>query len=195
MHTNTAKTLSDYYHAYKRDELKNEPARLLCEHLDIELDFDSHSTVEAAIATWLGGIDLDELGDDGELGGVSVTTGIQGDIAEYDSGYDTTWVSAVRLLELADEAEQTGTAAPVPGWFEEDWKGMTQNLAENVVSDMSPARAVAILNAKGCATRTVDGCEEYKVGHRWFDDPKAALMDWLEDLRPTDRATALRSKQ
>jgi len=188
----TVQTLARYINDFERDELRNEPARLLCEYLVSELDLGEDSTtMECALSNWLKNVNLDALGDAGELGGVVVTAGIGEDIVEYENSYDTTFITASTLLQLAEEADRTGNPAPVPSWYDEAWKGITLRLAEERVTEMTCAEIMAVLAAEQVPVRIEDGIPEFKVGFHWFDDPKAALLDLVVDRSAIDRAKVL----
>jgi len=188
----TTESLARYLNNFRRDELRNEPARLLCDYLVYELELDNRLKVSSVLAGWLDSTDLDRLGDSGELGGVSITEGVDKDIVEYGYGEDFTWLTAANLLKLADEADSTGNPNPAPDWYEASWKGITLGLAEALIQDMNCSEAMATLAAQGVSVHIEEGVPEFKVGFRWFEDPKAALLELVENLSATRRAEVLR---
>lgn len=196
----TVATLVRYFRAYKRGELKNEPARLLCDYLDSELEQDDDTPLETAVSAWLATVDLDDLGESGCLGGVTVDEGAEGYVVEYGRGEEYLWLTGSTLLELAQKADNEDFT-PFPDWFEHSWTGITLRGAKRLIEELDYAEVIDILAMQGIRDESCDEGDEdeteeatptFKVGFQVFYDPKEALLELVEDLSTTRRAKVLR---
>lgn len=179
-----------YFQAYMQDELNNEPARLLCEYLEGNFDLDDESDIKEIFSDWLDRSDFNSRGLSGELGGITVTQGVEECFVEYGQGEDYLWLSLGALLGLAEIAETTGNPAPLPDWYEPGWMGITQGLAERLIQEMDCAEATSIL--KGYIAHVYGGDDPVERNFdSWFDDPKTTLEELVEDRSPAERAKLL----
>jgi len=185
-------TLAGYFSEFKNGTLNNEPARLLCEFFENELDIDEIQEPVEAITDWLNRTQLNLFGNDGSLGGARITCDIENDIVEYGRGENFTWLTADALIELAEEAQRTGEHTPAPEWFESSWMGITYELAKKHIEEMGDAEVLAALERRGVQTRYgKDENLEFRLGQDWTKNPRAALIDWIESDSPERLAELL----
>jgi hypothetical protein len=192
----TLSNLVRYFQAYMQGELNNEPARLLCEYVESNFDLDDESNIKEIFSDWLDRSDFNNLGLSGELGGITVTQGIEECFVEYGQGEHYSWLSLGVLLELAEIAETTGNSAPLPDWYEPEWMGITQGLAERLIQEMDCAEATSILEEYIAQVYCRDDpyWEDAPVERNfdsWFEDPKKTLEELVEDRSPEERAKLL----
>lgn len=182
------------YDAFKKGELKNEPARLLCERILEDLEREEFECSEpddasAVVQTWFDECYYDDLGANGAWG-VVVTDDVDGISVVYTTSDDSTWVDASQLLELAAVSFESGKAAPLPEWFETTWVGLTQEGAESMIDEMDEGEAARLL-AK-CGIELSDSDEpSYRVGYQDYDCPREALLEVVTEKSDIDRARIL----
>lgn len=185
-------TLAGYFSEFKNGTLNNEPARLLCEFFENELEIDESQEPAEAITDWLNRTRLNLFGNDGRLGGARVTCDIESSIVEYGCGENFTWFTADALIELAEEAQRTGDPKPVPEWFDSSWMGITYELAKKYIEKMGDTEVLAVLERRGVQTRyDEDDNLQFRLGWDWTDNPRAALIDWIENDSPERLADLL----
>lgn len=182
------------YDSFKKGELKNEPARLLCERIVADLDNEEFecqdpTDVRAVVEGWFKECYNDRLGADGQWG-VVVTYNGEVTCVEYTTSEESTWVVAYQLLELAALSSKLGEPAPLPEWFEGTWIGVTQEGAESMIEEMDEDEAVRLLGKYGIELS--DGDEpSYRVGYQDYYSPKKALLEVVTDKHEIDRARIL----
>lgn len=179
-----------YLELYQTGELDNEPARLICEYIDDNSD----QPLEELLGKILGNR---FFGDSGELGGVTIDETTDGYNVQYTSGHCCTWLRFDALLDLAEIADKTGYAAPIPDWFETEWMGIEQDLAEQMIDEMSYEDAQRLAD-KLVDSRYIEDDEddkmEYRVGYApWTTDVKEALKDYLDMKSPEEKIELLSS--
>lgn len=178
----------DYYARYQADELRNEPARLLCDYLS-EL---AENEFDATLAAFLADENLGHAGRQGQLGGVKVDEDVDGYCIDYTTSYDATWLTLRALLDLAEAADATDVEAPLPDWFETSWMGMTQALAAQRVLALDEEDVLALLRQSPVVMREEDEVEDDMPSSGWgHANPREALLGLLEDMAPQERRAFL----
>jgi hypothetical protein len=176
--------LKNYYDMYQKGKLKNEPARLICEYLDARGEEDYDSFDEKDLQELIAEALSDRyLGTSGEIGGVNVNLGCEGEDVQYVTGYECTWMSFDSLCYLAKVADETGDESPCPDWFEDEWKGLKQELAEQIVDEMSYEEAEKLADMLDLSEENEDSGKEYRCYFEWIDDPKEAIKVALDTQR------------
>lgn len=176
-----AKTLTRHFNDFKNGNLNNEPARLLCNFFEHELDISEERTPENAISEWLDSVNLTDIGRNGELGGINVTQGVDGHIVEYCDETDCTWLSADALIELADEADKTNNPTPLPDWFEPSWIGITHEVAIKLIEKMDEESIIHILDHEFDYAYEFNEVENHRRWG-WTNDPREALIHRTKNL-------------
>lgn len=186
-----AQTVKRYYALYQEGELENEPARLICEYFENEGDQDFDGLLAKVLTT-------KDFGNSGELGGVNIDEGIEGYDVRYTSDSCCTWQTFDALLDLAKIADEGGLSAPIPDWFDDSWMGIEQDLAEQMIDEMSLEDAEGLADELGiCVYDDEDEDEEekekeYRCGFASRSpDVKEALKYYFDDETPEKRRQLL----
>lgn len=187
-----AATLARYFSAFKMGELTNEPARLLCEFFQNELGIDDKQESMNEIANWLNSVSLSSVGGNSSFAGVRVILDIDKSIVEYGRGEDYTWLTADELIELAELAEESETPAPAPDWFDNSWYDITFDFAKQYIEKMNYAEVIAYLEKLNVPIRFEGENTEFRFGCEWTNNPKMALLDWIENYSPQRLANIFR---
>ena len=178
----------DYYARYQADELRNEPARLLCDYLS-KLE---ENECDVTLAEFLADESLDHAGRQGQLGGVKVDEDVDGYCIDYTTSYDATWLTLRALLDLAEAADATDVEAPLPDWFENSWMGMTQALAAQRVRALGEEDVLALLRQSPVVMGEEGNAEDDTPSSGCGQvNPREALLGLLEDMAPQERRAFL----
>ncbi|OYD53653.1 hypothetical protein CGK74_11945 [Thauera propionica] len=182
------------FDAFKKGELNNEPARLLCERILEDLEREEFECSDpddskAVVQAWFDECYYDDLGASGDWG-VVVTDDEEDTFVVYTTSSESTWVNASQLLELAVVSSESGNPAPLPDWHERPWAGITQEVAESMVEEMDEDEVVRLLEQNGISAS--DGDEPiYYVKFQPYDDPREALLEAVTNKSDIDRARIL----
>jgi len=182
------------FDAFKKGELNNEPARLLCERILEDLEREEFECSDpddskAVVQAWFDECYYDDLGASGDWG-VVVTDDGEDTFVVYTTSSESTWVSASQLLELAAASSRSGDPTPFPDWHERSWAGITQEVAESMVEEMDEDEVVRLLEQNGI--RPSDEDEPiYYVKFQPYDDPREALLEVVTEKSDIDRAGIL----
>lgn len=174
-----------YQALYQTGELENEPARLICEYIESNSDQPCEELLGKALGKR-------SFGNAGELGGVNIDESTDGYDVQYTSDSCCTWLEFDALLDLAEIADKTGCAAPIPDWFETEWMGVEQDLAEQMVDEMSYEDAKTLAYELVDSRFNEDDKEEYRNGWAsWTTDAKEALKEHLNRKSPEEKRKLL----
>jgi hypothetical protein len=172
--------IKHYYAMHQAGKLENEPARLICKYFDNEIEnagLVGENGLQELIAEALSNR---YLGNSGEIGGVNVDLGCEGQDVQYVTGHECTWMRFDSLCYLAKVADETGDESPCPDWFEDEWQGLKQDLAEQIIDEMSCEEAEKLADTLDLSQEDEDSGKEYWCYFEWIDDPKEAIKAALD---------------